>query len=172
MSSEMEPMSIEQELLSEDIPTLPTSHETNEPEGGFISYRGFIQTTHDALVLFQAVRLGRVAKLPERINEAQKQMIEPGVVIIYGEVESGIKRWTDGKLWGPSRIRGNFLIYHQAVTKISRNQRQKKETAHISIRSERMLETNRVTMSGSKVRGTIVLMGDDEALIKKTISVV
>ena len=31
----------------------------------------------------------------------------------YAENVSGIKRWTDGVIWSPSRILGNFLIYRE-----------------------------------------------------------
>ncbi|CAJ0641254.1 6655_t:CDS:2, partial [Entrophospora sp. SA101] len=32
---------------------------------------------------------------------------------VYDEFESRIKRWTDGKQWSPSRIQGDFLVYHE-----------------------------------------------------------
>ncbi|KAJ6151044.1 hypothetical protein N7470_007638 [Penicillium chermesinum] len=36
-----------------------------------------------------------------------------GSVFIYEENSSGIKRWTDGVTWSPSRILGNFLVYRE-----------------------------------------------------------
>ncbi|KAK3612725.1 Global transcription regulator sge1, partial [Elasticomyces elasticus] len=36
-----------------------------------------------------------------------------GSIFIYEENASGIKRWTDGLAWSPSRILGNFLIYRE-----------------------------------------------------------
>ena len=36
-----------------------------------------------------------------------------GNVFVYEEATSGIKRWTDGIPWSPSRILTNFLIYRQ-----------------------------------------------------------
>jgi hypothetical protein len=36
-----------------------------------------------------------------------------GNVFIYEENASGIKRWTDGVTWSPSRIMGNFLVYRE-----------------------------------------------------------
>ncbi|KAL3893863.1 MAG: hypothetical protein SGCHY_005597 [Lobulomycetales sp.] len=35
--------------------------------------------------------------------------------------EKGIKRWTDGKHWSPSRIEGNFLVYCQLESRMERN---------------------------------------------------
>jgi len=34
-------------------------------------------------------------------------------VFVFDEKESGIKRWTDGLVWSPSRILGNFLVYRE-----------------------------------------------------------
>lgn len=47
-------------------------------------------------------------------------MIRPGSVYVFDELESGIKRWTDGKVWSPSRILGNFLVYRELERKIGR----------------------------------------------------
>ncbi|KAF5347434.1 hypothetical protein D9756_011121, partial [Leucocoprinus leucothites] len=40
-------------------------------------------------------------------------MITSGSVFVFDEDESGIKRWTDGFFWSPSRILGNFLLYRE-----------------------------------------------------------
>ena len=40
-------------------------------------------------------------------------MITSGSVFVFDEEESGIKRWTDGFFWSPSRILGNFLLYRE-----------------------------------------------------------
>ncbi|GLB44814.1 putative gti1/Pac2 family protein [Lyophyllum shimeji] len=40
-------------------------------------------------------------------------MIKSGAVFVFSVEESGIKRWTDGLLWSPSRIVGNFLVYRE-----------------------------------------------------------
>jgi hypothetical protein len=37
-------------------------------------------------------------------------MVQSGSVFVYDEQESGIKRWTDGHSWSPSRILANFLV--------------------------------------------------------------
>lgn len=39
--------------------------------------------------------------------------MQSGSVFVFDEHESGIKRWTDGLIWSPSRILGNFLIYRE-----------------------------------------------------------
>lgn len=40
-------------------------------------------------------------------------MIHSGAVFVFAVEESGIKRWTDGMLWSPSRIHKNFLVYRE-----------------------------------------------------------
>ncbi|KAJ3417604.1 hypothetical protein HDV05_000061 [Chytridiales sp. JEL 0842] len=55
------------------------------------------------------------------MDENEKRFLTSGMVFVYGEKESGIKRWTDGKLWSPSRIRGNFLVYNELETKIPKS---------------------------------------------------
>ena len=45
-------------------------------------------------------------------------MIRSGSVFVFDEQESGIRRWTDGKLWSPSRVLGNFLIYRELEGRI------------------------------------------------------
>lgn len=37
-------------------------------------------------------------------------MVGSGAVFIFAVEESGMKRWTDGRGWSPSRIDGNFLV--------------------------------------------------------------
>lgn len=44
-------------------------------------------------------------------------MIKSGAVFVFSVAESGIKRWTDGMLWSPSRIQGNFLVYRELSEK-------------------------------------------------------
>jgi hypothetical protein len=41
---------------------------------------------------------------------SERRMITSGSVFVFDEDESGIKRWTDGFFWSPSRILGNFLV--------------------------------------------------------------
>lgn len=48
---------------------------------------------------------------PRRLNDAERRdMVKSGAVFIFATEESGIKRWTEGLAWSPSRIDGNFLV--------------------------------------------------------------
>ena len=72
---------------------------------------GFVENTVDALRLVQAARQGIIPRIVRRLNDSERrQMIESGAVFVFSVEESGIKRWTDGLLWSPSRIVGNFLV--------------------------------------------------------------
>ncbi|RKP38713.1 gluconate transport inducer 1/Pac2, partial [Dimargaris cristalligena] len=74
---------------------------------------GFIENSKDALLLFQACRLNLLPRASRRYTESERNHIRSGTVVVYDEAQSGIKRWTDGKIWSPSRIMGNFLIYRE-----------------------------------------------------------
>ena len=53
--------------------------------------------------------------LPRRPHGRERnQLIHSGSIFTYEEGASEIKRWTDGVIWSPSRLLGNFLIYHNA----------------------------------------------------------
>lgn len=78
------------------------------------TYDGYIGTTTDALLLFESCLCGRLSHVPRRPHDRERnQLIRSGCVFIYEENASGIKRWTDGVTWSPSRILGNFLIYRE-----------------------------------------------------------
>jgi Gti1/Pac2 family transcription factor len=80
------------------------------------TYYGFIGSTYDALILFEACIAGQIKHVSRRPqNHERERVIQSGGIFIYEENTSGIKRWTDGISWSPSRILGNFLIYRQLV---------------------------------------------------------
>lgn len=56
-------------------------------------------------------------------------MIQSGSVFVFDERESGIKRWTDGRVWSPSRILGNFLIYRELDKRAPGEKRHSSSTA-------------------------------------------
>lgn len=78
------------------------------------TYYGFIGSTFDALILFEACIAGQIKHVFRRPQDRERgHIIQSGKIFIYEETTSGIKRWTDGISWSPSRILGNFLIYRQ-----------------------------------------------------------
>ncbi|WEW61930.1 Global transcription regulator sge1 [Emydomyces testavorans] len=78
------------------------------------TYTGYVASTHDALILFEACLTGVLHHVPRRPHDRERaQLVRSGSVFIYEENASGIKRWTDGVTWSPSRILGNFLVYRE-----------------------------------------------------------
>ena len=74
---------------------------------------GYVETTTDALRLIMAARLGIIPRITRRLNDSERRsMIRSGAVFVFCVEESGIKRWTEGLSWSPSRIVGNFLVSH------------------------------------------------------------
>ncbi|KAF7356391.1 hypothetical protein MVEN_00971700 [Mycena venus] len=77
-------------------------------------FYGAVETTLNALRLIHAARQGLIPRITRRLDDAKRRtMIKSGAVFVFSVEESGIKRWTDGLLWSPSRIVGNFLIYRE-----------------------------------------------------------
>lgn len=65
-------------------------------------------------MLIQGTFDGILTHVPRRPHDRERQeLIKSGSIFIYEEHASGIKRWTDGVSWSPSRILGNFLIYRE-----------------------------------------------------------
>ena len=78
------------------------------------TWSGYVASTLDALVLIQGTFDGILTHVPRRPHDRERQeLIKSGSIFIYEEHASGIKRWTDGVSWSPSRILGNFLIYRE-----------------------------------------------------------
>jgi hypothetical protein len=78
------------------------------------TWSGFIHSTWDALVVLEACLSGILHHIPRRPHDRERaNIITSGNVFIYEENASGIKRWTDGVTWSPSRIMGNFLVYRE-----------------------------------------------------------
>lgn len=79
-----------------------------------VTWHGFIRSTEDALILIEAVLRGELNHVSRRPHDRERErLIRSGSVFIYSEASSGIRRWTDGIHWSPSRILGNFLLYRE-----------------------------------------------------------
>ncbi|KAK5134802.1 hypothetical protein LTR08_006034 [Meristemomyces frigidus] len=78
------------------------------------TFEGFVSSSTDSLLLFEACLSGTLHHVPRRPHDRERSsLIRSGSVFIYEENASGIKRWTDGVAWSPSRILDNFLIYRE-----------------------------------------------------------
>jgi Gti1/Pac2 family transcription factor len=78
------------------------------------TFYGHIASTQDALLLFEVCISGALNHVARRPHDRERAtLIKSGNIFIYEEHSSGIKRWTDGVPWSPSRILGNFLVYRE-----------------------------------------------------------
>lgn len=101
------------------------------------TFHGYIETTQDVLLIFEGCRRGLLPRICRRLQERERNLIRSGSIFVFDERESGnhksqgrntesllgIKRWTDGRVWSPSRILGNFLIYRELDKKIAGDRR-------------------------------------------------
>ncbi|KAJ2919009.1 hypothetical protein MD484_g1427, partial [Candolleomyces efflorescens] len=79
-----------------------------------------IRSTRDALQVFNGVATSRLPLITRRLDAEERRAISPGNVYVWEERGAnteptglGMERWTDGMGWGPSRVRDEFLFYHQ-----------------------------------------------------------
>lgn len=78
------------------------------------AFRGFVESTLDALLIFEGCQRGLLPKITRRLQEFEKKaLVASGAVFVFDENATGIKRWTDGLSWSPSRTLGNFLVYRE-----------------------------------------------------------
>lgn len=113
-------MSSEEKLTLTPLNSVPDTNGNVLVEEGMNeieTFYGLIETTADALKVIELCRQGKLGRVRRRLHEKERKMIRSGSVFVFDETESGVKRWTDGRLWSPSRILGNFLIYRELERK-------------------------------------------------------
>ncbi|KAI7872138.1 Gti1/Pac2 family-domain-containing protein [Spinellus fusiger] len=81
------------------------------------SFIGYIKTPQDALIIFEACRRGQLNRVQRRLSSKERVHISSGSVFAWDEREAGMRRWTDGRTWSPSRVLGSFLTYRELDTK-------------------------------------------------------
>lgn len=73
-----------------------------------------LRDVRDAHILLEAVRLGLLKRVQRRLNDTERStFINSGAVFVWeeSEEETGLKRWTDGRIWSQSRMREVGHIY-------------------------------------------------------------
>jgi hypothetical protein len=117
---EMPPTTVARQIPITSTSVLPRrSNGLPHPTNGTNScmaptWTGFIHSTWDALIVLESCLSGVLHHIPRRPHDRERaNIIASGNVFIYEENASGIKRWTDGVTWSPSRIMGNFLVYRE-----------------------------------------------------------
>lgn len=77
------------------------------------TYYGSLRNLDDAILLFEACRLGLAPRVQRRLSDQERLAIRPGSIFVWDEREAGMKRWTDGRTWSASRTSGLFLTYRE-----------------------------------------------------------
>ncbi|KAJ6486940.1 Gti1/Pac2 family-domain-containing protein [Mycena sanguinolenta] len=78
-----------------------------------------IRSTRDAIAVFHGVSRNILPLITRRLDAEERLCISAGTVFVWEENANseatglGMERWTDGMGWGPSRVRDDFLFYHQ-----------------------------------------------------------
>lgn len=159
------------------------------------TYNGYVETTQDALLIFQAALTGELPIVSRRPHDRERnELVVSGSIFVFNEQSSGIKRWTDGIAWSPSRILGNFLVYRQLEKPFTPGEKKqtKKKGSYISKKKKVAEPYARITPPeeeqkyqpplsiGSNSQLERALVGSlvdsygfkKEGLIKKTMSVI
>ncbi|KAK0225594.1 hypothetical protein IW262DRAFT_1268061 [Armillaria fumosa] len=79
-----------------------------------------IRSARDAHRIFVAIQLGRLQMVNRRLDADERLALRPGCVYAWEErgpnaevTGLGIERFTEGRHWSPSRVRDEFLFYHE-----------------------------------------------------------
>ncbi|KAL6121608.1 hypothetical protein NUSPORA_01455 [Nucleospora cyclopteri] len=96
--------------------------------------KGYITSYDEAAMVIHACRLGFLRPMERRLTNEEKNNIESGDIYCFIETENGMKRWTDGRIWSPSKILGEFLLYQEVPKYLSKNSIKKRK--HINFMRE------------------------------------
>jgi hypothetical protein len=158
------------------------------------TFFGYVGSTKDALLIIQEIIDKQIELVHRRpIERERPQLIKSGNVFVFIEEQSGIKRWTDGIAWSPSRILGRFLVYRE-LDKHSQNEKDciKKKKPRRSADQDPLDITERLqrpqisnaqqlihrdsydhsatSYNNKNSMGTLSYVFRDQGLIKKTLS--
>ncbi|KAL9550175.1 hypothetical protein MBANPS3_004842 [Mucor bainieri] len=143
------------------------------------TFHGFIENTTDSLLVIEACRRGLLPTINRRLIERERSAIKSGTIIVFDETESGIKRWTDGFLWSPSRILGNFLVYRELENRGIRNSEDDYSYSTITRMASNITEETNISLIQQRERALVGSLTTSnttynfkkEGLIKKTIRI-
>ncbi|RKP07856.1 Gti1/Pac2 family-domain-containing protein, partial [Thamnocephalis sphaerospora] len=77
------------------------------------TYCGHMRTLHDALLVIEACARNVLPRVRHRLSDRERTLVRSGTVFVWDEGETGMRRWTDGRSWSPSRVVGGFLTYRE-----------------------------------------------------------
>ncbi|KAJ6587859.1 Gti1/Pac2 family-domain-containing protein [Mycena sp. CBHHK59/15] len=78
-----------------------------------------IRDIADAHRVFEAVRLNVLPLIRRRLVAHERAQLKSGNVFVWEESEDsdegGLVRWTEGRRWSQSRMRGDYLFYEEKI---------------------------------------------------------
>lgn len=76
-----------------------------------------VRDAKDAHVVLEAVRLNMLPLIKRRLTASERDQLSSGNVFVWEEAENdgGLLRWTDGRRWSQSRMRGDYLFYEEKM---------------------------------------------------------
>ncbi|TRM69491.1 Gti1/Pac2 family-domain-containing protein [Schizophyllum amplum] len=76
-----------------------------------------MRDARDAHVVLEAVRRRILPLITRRMGGPERDMLASGNVFVWQEDDNdgGLLRWTDGRRWSQSRMRGDYLFYEEKV---------------------------------------------------------
>ncbi|KAJ7485853.1 Gti1/Pac2 family-domain-containing protein [Mycena latifolia] len=76
-----------------------------------------IRDINDAHLVFEAVRLKILPLIKRRLVPYERAQLRSGNVFVWeeSETEDGLVRWTEGRRWSQSRMRGDCLFYEEKI---------------------------------------------------------
>ncbi|KAI9592615.1 Gti1/Pac2 family-domain-containing protein [Syncephalis fuscata] len=77
------------------------------------TYHGHMRTLRDALMVIEACCLNILPRVRHRLSDRERCLVQSGTVFVWDESETGMRRWTDGRSWSPSRVVNGFLSYRE-----------------------------------------------------------
>lgn len=76
-----------------------------------------IRDVHDAHIVLEAVRRNVLPLIKRRLLASERDQLQSGHVYVWQEAQNdgGLLRWTDGRRWSQSRMRGDHLFYEEKI---------------------------------------------------------
>ncbi|KAJ6455442.1 Gti1/Pac2 family-domain-containing protein [Mycena sanguinolenta] len=93
----------------------------NEPRPGpYVTHPALhIRDVADAHKVLEAVRLNILPLIRRRLVPHERAQLKSGNVFVWEESEDsdegGLVRWTEGRRWSQSRMRGDYLFYEEKI---------------------------------------------------------
>ncbi|KAH7920437.1 hypothetical protein BV22DRAFT_1039853 [Leucogyrophana mollusca] len=106
-----------------------------------------VRDAKDAHIVLEAVRLNTLPLIRRRLTAGEREQLCSGNVFVWEEAENdgGLLRWTDGRRWSQSRMRGDYLFYEEKMETT-----QEEKDAKAALRAQRAADPLAVAPSTNR----------------------